>query len=197
MSLENKILVEKEILEVSKEIIDVSKEEVLEDIKETMEEISKTLSETLLDVINENKEILEVPLTNEAKNILIHIINLKSSIFDDIETTLLEVVKNNKTESTYMPHFIILIQKLYEIIYGIKDIKLDSKKRALVCAELLKFVSHYLVIERRVKIEENENEKEFLEQIDKLIDSCIGLLRFTKDIKSKGCVSSFLKNFKR
>ena len=184
MSLENKILVEEEILEVSKE-------EVSEDIKETMEEISKTLSETILDAITENKMILEVPLTDESKNILIRIINLKSSIFDDIETTLLEVVKNNKIESTYMPHFIILIQKLYEIIYGIKDIKLDSKKRALVCAELLKFVSHYLIIERRIKIDENE--KEFLEQIDKLIDSCIGLLRFTKDIKPKGCVSSLFK----
>ena len=166
-------------------------ETVKEDINKVAEVVSKTFSELFLDVVksgNLNKDI-KIVLTKEATDILIKIIGVKPTFLDDVEKALLEVVKDGKIDSSDLPNLILLIQKLYEMVYAVKDIKLDVSKRSAICAELLKFISHYLIVERRIEIA-NDIQSQFLEQIDKLIDSCVGLLSFSKTIKVKGCFSS-------
>jgi hypothetical protein len=59
-----------------------------------------------------------------------------------------------------------------------------------MCADLLKIMVYFLVKERRIKVDEEKTDL-FLEQIYTLIDSCTGLLSFSKSIKLKGCFKSF------
>jgi hypothetical protein len=138
--------------------------------------LRRTVKNNLVDITD-----LQNSLNNEVINIYNRI--------DDVEKSLLEVVKDGKIDSNDLPYLILLIQKLYEIVYAVKDIKLDGNKRALISAELLKFISHYLIIERRIEIA-NDIQSQFLDQIDKLIDSCVGLLSFSKSIKVRGCFKS-------
>lgn len=182
--------VKEEVTNVSEETTKAV-ETVKEEVTKAVEDISKTLSQLFLDVLktgNLNKDI-KIVLTKEATDILVKIIGINPTFIDDVEKSLLEVVKDGKIDSSDLPHLILLIQKLYEMVYAVKEIKLDGTKRALVCAELIKFISHYLIVERRIEIA-NDIQSQFLEQIDKLIDSCVGLLSFSKSIKVKGCFSS-------
>ena len=86
-------------------------------------------------------------------------------------------------------NLIIVIQRIYQFIYSLKNMKLDTKKRAYITSELLKYLVHLLVLERKIKIdEEPEGKAEFLKQTDILIDSCVNLLSFSKTLKTPGCL---------
>ena len=166
-------------------------ETIKEDVTKVAELISKTFSELLLDVIksgNLNKDI-KIVLSKEATDILIKIIGLNNRFLYDVEKCLSELVKDGKIDSSDLPNLILLIQKLYEIVYVVKDINLDVSKRSLICGDIIKFIFHYLIVDRRIKISDDIKSK-FLEQFDKLIDSCVGLLSFSKSIKVKGCFGS-------
>ena len=67
--------------------------------------------------------------------------------------------------------------------------KLESKTRTVICSEALKNIAYFLIKERRIPIDEEKSDL-FLEQINTLIDSCVGLLSFSKSIKVKGCLKS-------
>jgi len=164
---------------------DVSKT-VTEEIK-LPEVILKKLSDVFLDFIKKNNDY-KVGLS-EYIDILNKIINVTPNFLYDIEKSLLEVVKDGKIDSKDIPHLILLIQKLYETIYRFKDGKLDSKTRAVICSEALKIIVYFLITERRIKIDE-ANSALFLEQINLLIDSCVGLLSFSQTLKVKGCFDS-------
>ncbi len=175
-------------VETVKEDVTKTVETVKEEVTKEVENISKTLSELFLDIIktgNLNKDI-KIVLSKEATDILVKIIGIKPTFIDDVEKSLLEVVKDGKIDSNDLPHLILLIQKLYEMVYAFKEIKLDGNKRALISAEILKLLSHFLIVERRIEIA-NDIQSQFLDQLDKLIDSCVGLLSFSKSIKVKGC----------
>ena len=107
---------------------------------------------------------------------------------DDVEKLLFEVIKDNKIDSSDLPQLILLVQKLYETIYSNKDIKIDKKNIPVECSNILKFICHFFIIERMSRTSENDS-RVLLELIYKLIDSCIGLLSFPKNIKVKGCLS--------
>jgi len=182
-----------EVVETAKEevikIAEIAKEEVtkavVEEVTKITQVMSKPLSDLFLDFIKKSNDS-KIVLSKEYIDILKKIINVTPTFLDDIEKSLLEVVKDGKIDSNDVPHLILLIQKLYETIYRIKDLKLDSKTITVICAEALKSISYFLITERRIKIQE-ENATLFLEQINTLIDSCVGLLSFSKTIKVKGC----------
>jgi hypothetical protein len=110
---------------------------------------------------------------------------------DDIKKSLLEVIKENKIDSNDIPHLISIIQSLYEIVCGLKDFHLDSQSRASICAEVLKFISHFLILDDQLCVDKL-NQMTFLNQIDTLIDSCAGLLSFSSAIKVDGsCLFPF------
>lgn len=195
--------VKEEVTKVAEEAAKVTEEvtKVTEEVTKVSEEVTKavetvvtkTLSELFLDIIKNgllNKDI-KIVLSKEATDIIIKIINITPNFLDDVEKSLLSVIKDGKIDSNDLPHLVILIQKLYEIVYSIKEVKLDGKKRAVICAEILKLLCHYLIIERRIQID-SDIQSAFLEQIDKLIDSCVGLLSFSKSIKPKGCLKFIL-----
>lgn len=155
--------------------------------------VSNILEETFLDLVKksleneETKKKISIPLTPEVTSIINNIISLTPNTLTDIEKAAIEIIKDGKIDSKDIPSLIIVIKSLYQFIYSLKNVKFDTKKRADVTSSSLKYILHLLVLERKIKIDE-EKQAEFLTQMDALIDSCIGLLSYSKSLKINGCL---------
>jgi len=155
--------------------------------------VSNILEETFIDLVKksleneETKKKISIPLTPEVTSIINNIISLTPNTLTDIEKAAIEIIKDGKIDSKDIPNLIIVIQSLYQFIYSLKNVKFDAKKRADVTSSSLKYILHLLVLEKKIKIDE-ERQAEFLTQMDALIDSCIGLLSYSKSLKTKGCL---------
>lgn len=145
------------------------------------------LKKSLVPEGEEMKSKLNIKLTPEIVSIINNIISLSPKTLTDIETAVVEIIKDSKIDSKDIPQLIVVIQKIYELIYSLKKVKFDANKRSEVTSTVLKLIVQILVLERKIKIEE-EKQEEFLKAINILIDSCVGLLSFPKNLKSKGCL---------
>jgi hypothetical protein len=125
----------------------------------------------------------QVNLTPELIATIKNILSVSPDTFNDIEKAVGDIIKDGKIDSKDIPQFIVVVQKIYQIVYSLKD----TKKRSEMTCSVLKFVVHLLVLERKIIIEEDK-ETHFLTDCDLLIDACIGLLNFPKSIKTKGCL---------
>jgi hypothetical protein len=149
---------------------------------------------TLLILVNESlsseeiKNKLSIKLTSQDISFISKIISLTPDALNDVEKALNDIIKDGKIDSKDIPQFIVIIQRIYQIIY---NFKLDSKKCMEITATILKYIVHLLVLERKIKVN-NEQQPEFLKESDALIDACVGLLSFPKSIKIKGCLKRFL-----
>ena len=139
----------------------------------------------------ECKTKLNIQLDEKTQSIINKVLKISPGFLNEIETVFIEIVKDNKIDSNDIPNLIVLVQKLYELIYKAKDIHLDSKKTADACGTLLKFIVHKLVEERKIKIDE-ANQDAFFALTDKLIDSCVSLLSFPKLVKGAGCLKKIV-----
>lgn len=148
---------------------------------------SKTLAEMLLESVNSQKN-LNVVISKNASNLLTNIVSSMPNVLDNIKKSLLEVINDGKIDSNDIPHFITIIQDLYEIVYTMKEFKFDNKVRATICGEVLKYISHFLILDDQIQVAK-VNKEILLHQIDCLIDSCVGLLTFQASFKIKGCLS--------
>jgi len=155
--------------------------------------VSNIIEETFVDLVKkslENEEMKKqnsISLTPEHISIINNIISLSPNIITDIEKSAVEIIKDGKIDSKDVPNLAVIIQSIYQFIYSLKSVKFDTKKRADVTATTLKYVLHLLVLERKIKIDEDK-QAEFFLQTDLLIDSCIGLLSYSKSLKTKGCL---------
>ena len=172
---------------------DVLEPTITSSIETTTNIVSNILEETFIDLVKksleneETKKKISIPLTPEVTSIINNIISLTPNTLTDIEKAAIEIIKDGKIDSKDIPNLIIVIQSLYQFIYSLKNIKFDAKKRADVTSSSLKYILHLLVLEKKIKIDE-EKQAEFLTQMDALIDSCIGLLSYSKSLKTKGCL---------
>lgn len=158
----------------------------------TTPNISEIIEQTFLDLIKksiENEEMkkqISIEINPEVISVINNIISLTPNALTDIEKVTIEIIKDGKIDSKDVPNLIVIIKKIYQTIYSLKTVKLDTKKRADITATILKYVLHLLVLERKIKVDEDK-QVEFLRQTDLLIDSCISLLSYSKLIKTKGC----------
>jgi hypothetical protein len=129
---------------------------------------------------------INIQLNKNEINVLTHILKYSPNFLNEIEKVIIEIVNDNKIDTNDIPNLIILIQKLYELIYNSKQVKYDSKKIADVCGNTLKFIIYIMVEERKIKIDEDKK-LEFLILTDKLIDSCISLLNLSKVLNGSSC----------
>ena len=135
---------------------------------------------------------LKIAISKSASNMISSIASYSPAVLDDIKKSLLEVLKDGKIDSNDIPHLISIIQSLYELMCNLKDFQLDSQSRASICAEVLKFISHFLILDDHLCVDQL-NQFMFLNQIDTLIDSCVSLLSFSSAIKTEGsCLFPFL-----
>lgn len=167
----------------------VEEKEVVPELKDVDILEVKTLLELL--VSEEIKKKVNFPLNDNVTDVINKVLKHTPDFLNDIEKTIVEIFKDNKIDSNDVPNLIISLQKLYKLIYKSKDIKLDSKKSAEVCESVLKFIIRVLVEERKIKLDEDKKAA-FLELIDKLIESCISLLVFSKIIKTSSCLKKIL-----
>lgn len=149
----------------------------------------KSLLELL--VSEEIKGKIDIKLNNNDLTVITNILKYSPEFLNDIEKAIIEIIKDNRIDSNDIPNFIIIIQKLYELIYNSKKVKYDSKKIADVCGNILKFIIHIMVEERKIKIEDDKKII-FLELTDKLIDSCINLLILPKLLKGTSCLRKLI-----
>ena len=137
-------------------------------------DVSTIIEQTFIDLVKKSLETEEmknkfsIPLTPEVISIINNIINQTPNILTDIEKAMMETIKDGKIDSKDIPNLIIIIQSLYQFIYSLKDVKFDAKKRADITASSLKVILQLLVLERKIKIDE-ENQEEVLSQINTLI----------------------------
>ena len=156
-----------------------------------VEMATKTLAETVMSALKPGGKDLKIVISKSASNMITSIASSSPAVLDDIKKSLLEVIKDGKIDSSDIPHLISIIQSLYEIVCNLKEFHLDSQSRASICAEVLKFISHYLILDDQLSIDKLDQFM-FLNQIDTLIDSCVSLLSFSSAIKMEGsCLFPF------
>jgi hypothetical protein len=176
------------------ESVGLESHEVVNNI-DTSNVILEIAEKTFLTLVNEylvNQELinkLTIKLSLEDISIISKIISATPDTLNDVEKACNDIIKDGKIDSKDIPQFIVIIQRIYQFIYSSKDIKFDSKKRIEVTSSILKFLIHLLILERKIKIND-EQQEEFLKDSDALIDSCVSLLSFSKTIKPKGCLKS-------
>jgi hypothetical protein len=202
-------ILEPEILEKETETeLDLEKEplldevsiltEIKDEIKEKIEEIKEKIDEViaiqipknLVDLVKEEIKQKTHILNKEYIDILNSLVSISPNLLNDIEKAMFEIMKDGKIDSNDIPFLITIIQKLYEFMFSLKIEKMSTEKRAAICAEIIKFIVHVLIKERRIKVEPDKQDA-FLSQFNALMDSCISLLSLQSELISKGCCSCF------
>lgn len=157
--------------------------------------VSNIIEQTFVDLVKkslvdeEMKKKIAIPLKPEVISVINSIISLTPNTLTDIEKAIIEIIKDCKIDSKDIPNLIIVVQRIYQFIYSLKNKNFDVKKRADITGESLKYLIHLLVIERKIKIDEDpEKIYQFYTQVDALIDSCVDLLSYSKSLKTKGCL---------
>jgi hypothetical protein len=162
--------------------------------------VNNSTEKNFLDIINTSLISLTVRdklinsninLSVELIEIIKQILSLSPDSFNDIEKVVNEIIKDGKINSKDIPQFIIVVQKIYQVIYSLKNTKFDSKKRSEIACSVLKYIVHLLVLERKIKIDENK-EAEFFTDCDALIEACVSLISLPKTIKTKSCLKKIL-----
>jgi len=156
-------------------------------VKIAEETFSEIIKKILLSEADKQK--YSFIISTENLDIMNKIISKTPNTFNDIEDSIKEIIKDGKINSNDIPQLIILVQRIYQVLYNIKNYKLDSIKISDITSKILKFIIYILVEKKKIKIEK-QNEEEFFRQTNLLIDSCISLLSFPKSIKVKGCWKS-------
>jgi hypothetical protein len=174
-------------------ILDTNKiiEEIKEEIREKIDEvITVQIPVNLVDLVKEEIKQKAHILNKEYIDILNSLVGKSPKLLNDIEKSMFEIMKDGKIDSNDIPYLITIIQKLYEFLFSLKIKNMQTEKRAAICAEIIKFIVHVLIKERRIKVDPNKQEI-FLSQFNALMDSCISLLSLQSGLLSRGCCSCF------
>ena len=165
--------------------------EIKEEIKEKIDEvIAIQVPKNLIELVKEEIKQKTHILYKEYIDILNSLVSKSPNLLNDIEKAMFEIMKDGKIDSNDIPFLITIIQKLYEFMFSLKIEKISTEKRAAICAEIIKFIVHVLIKERRIKVDPSKQDV-FLSQFNALMDSCISLLSLQTSLISKGCCSCF------
>jgi hypothetical protein len=191
-------IIKPEILELEKEplldevsILTEIKEEIKEKIQEKIDEvITIQVPKNLIELVKEEIKQKTHILNKEYIDILNSLVSISPNLLNDIEKAMFEIMKDGKIDSNDIPFLITIIQKLYEFMFSLKIEKISTEKRSAICAEIIKFIVHVLIKERRIKVDPSKQDA-FLIQFNSLMDSCVSLLSLQSELLSKGCCSCF------
>lgn len=133
---------------------------------------------------------LNLALNDSTISVIKTIIKTNPIYFEEIETCLFNIIKDNKIDSKDIPEIILLFKKLYTIIHKLKEFKFNTDKLSETCGSILIFIIHTLVADGKIKIAK-ENQIDFLDQTDKLVETCVSLLKLSKSLKTSSCFCKF------
>jgi hypothetical protein len=129
-------------------------------------------------------------IDESTRQVLLAVMNSHPGFFSEVELILVNITQDNKIDSADIPNIIVLIQKLYILMVDLKSIKLNTVACSETCGSIIKIIIHVLVEEGVVNIT-TDNKEVFLANVDKLIDACVNLLKFTTQLKPKNCLHFF------
>ena len=174
-------------------------ENVVEDKKNTQEILSKinTISDVyhiskfinLIEMLVKTDEIktdITIKLNDKTRLGFLYIIKSNPEFFSDFEKTIILILADNKIDIEDLPYLTDLIIKLYEIIHSLKQFKYTNDEKLDICSTIIKFIIQVMVKERKINML-GLNENDFLEKIEGLIDSCIGLIKINKIVEGVKC----------
>ena len=149
MSFEDQVTINNDLIIEVESKVDVDSKldvEIESKLSELLEPKSKVEPESivllLLQLLSSNEKIkkLNFDLSEDTKNVLYKLIYFSPDFLNEIDKLVKEIIKDNKIDSNDIPNLILLIKKLYELIYKLKEIKLDDSKKIEICSTILKFL---------------------------------------------------------
>jgi len=151
--------------------------------------IQPLLADILKELISNNEKLNELSLNidNQTRDVLTYLLDKYPEYFSNFQTLIELIIEDGKININDITNIIKLLTRLYELI---KNINLDYETSLKVSGDILKFVIHYLIKEKKIVLMKME-EAIVLSSINMLIDTCLELMRQNKQIE-KGC-SYFLK----
>jgi hypothetical protein len=160
-------------------------ENTINDVENTVAEVKKLdllqLFQDLL-VINRSKlDNFSIKLSDNMQKYILVLMKDNSAIFSDIENTLKRIIVDKRIDSKDIPDLLIIVGKIYEIVYKSKNIKNKAEYFDLI--KNLLFSAFVLYIENNV-----EDGKEMIDAVMKIIEACIDLIKLKSSLKvSKFC----------
>ena len=151
-----------------------------------------SLMKLLANVTNPDASVnkYNLKIDESTKQVLLAVMKAHPLFFSEVELILVNITQDNKIDSADIPNIIVLIQKLYILMVDLKSIKLTTVACSETCGSIIKIIIHVLVEEGIVKIT-TDNKEVFLANVDKLVNACVDLLKFTKQLKPKNCLHFF------
>jgi hypothetical protein len=166
-------------------IVDLAVEKVVESV------IDKPVDE--FDIIDRNVLSMSAHLFDGSEfHIRETLKELTPDLYREVVTTILEIVKDGKIDIKDIPNLIVVIKKVYQLMYNLKNMKFDKKKfnskqRNKETGDFIKLIVYNGVINYEIKIEK-DRQVEFLNEFDRIIDLCMELISLSKSLKPKGCL---------
>jgi len=111
----------------------------------------------------------------------------RGNLFREIEKSVCEIMSDGKINSKDIPQLISVVQNVYQVIYSLK---IKSNERYDLTTNIIKCFIKVMISEGKIHVDP-ENQEEFNNEMNALIDSCIGLLKLHKSIKPKKCLLWF------
>ena len=137
-------------------------------------------------------EKISIKLPKNVKDLLGKIIDGENALFDKIETNLFNIVKDDTINTSDIPDFIAILIIIYETIYNNEKSKMKKDELADTSGIVIKFILEVLVTENVIKIKD-ENKEKFLLDINRLVDTCVTLVKLSKSVKAPSCLKSLFR----
>lgn len=188
-----------DIVEVEKEKADLAEIKIEDETsKETKEEtlenpIDPNAISTLLKLVLADNLKVSVDISPNAKHAIGIILEKNPLLFHNIEGSIKNMTKDSKIDSNDIPNIILCVQQIYEIVCSVK--RYNKEELANITSCIIKTIIHILVEERKIDVTD-DNKEAFLALADKLVDSCIALMRLPSIMKPPGCLKKLFGNKK-
>lgn len=155
-------------------------------------ELAKTIRDASLSVLlrivaSGQLSSATMPLDKTTTAILLELLDKKPKTFDNIQESVQFIVQDGKLNAADIPHLYKLVTELYPLVKHSK-LRPSTLDCANIVGTVLKVVIHVLVNERKIKV---SNPEQFIQQLDKLVDSAIELVSLAKSLKTPKCLKIF------
>ena len=137
-------------------------------------------------------EKLSIKLPKNVRDLLGKLMDGENTIFDKIETNLFNIIKDDTINTNDVPDFIAILIVIYETIYNNEKSKMKKDELADTSGLIIKFILEVLVTENVIKIRD-ENKAKFLLDINRLIDTCVTLVKLSKMVKAPSCLKRLFR----
>jgi hypothetical protein len=151
-----------------------------------------TLVELIVKIVT-NDELMKkykIILDKKAIDILVTILNKNPKLLGEIKDLFEKIIQDGKIDTNDIPEILILLKRIYELIYSIKNKKISKSEIALATCNIFKFIIHLFIEDEIIKV---NNKDDFLKNIDLLIETSISLITLNKSLKTPSCFYKLLK----